>query len=174
MSTSKRLSRTALIAAFVGGAVLVPTSVGAFPAQPQGFVQVIPAPPTPTNLPKPAPPAPTARGELVTALALTKLGAPYVWGGTGPDGFDCSGLIYWAFGQIGVAVPRTSEAQAEGGVSVPLDALLPGDVVVYYSDAHHVGLYIGNGRIVHASMEGVPIQLAGLHDWPIYGAYRYV
>jgi cell wall-associated NlpC family hydrolase len=115
-----------------------------------------------------------SRGQQVASIALTRLGLPYVWGATGPDAFDCSGLVQWSFAQIGVAIPRTSEAQATGGVPVTLDQLQPGDVIVYYSDASHVALYIGNGQIINASTEGVPIMLTDVHSWPIYGAYRYV
>ncbi|MCE5288133.1 MAG: C40 family peptidase [Nocardiaceae bacterium] len=170
--TTTRVARTALIAGLVSSAVFVPSGVQAATEQaPRAIVQVVPAPPAVPRIPKPAP---VSRGQQVASIALTRLGLPYVWGATGPDAFDCSGLVQWSFAQIGVAIPRTSEAQATGGVPVPLDALQPGDVIVYYSDAHHVGLYIGNGQIIHASMEGVPILLADVNSWPIYGAYRYV
>lgn len=105
--------------------------------------------------------------------ALTKLGAPYGWGAVGPDQFDCSGLIYWAFQQQGKTLPRTSQAQMEGGTPVGRDELQPGDVIGYYPGATHVGLYIGDGKIVHASDYGIPVQVVSVDSAPFYGARRY-
>lgn len=105
--------------------------------------------------------------------ALSKLGAPYGWGSVGPDQFDCSGLIYWAFQQQGKTLPRTSQAQMEGGTPVERDELQPGDVIGYYPGATHVGLYIGDGKIVHASDYGIPVQVVSVDSAPFYGARRY-
>lgn len=105
--------------------------------------------------------------------ALSKLGAPYGWGAVGPDQFDCSGLIYWAFQQQGKTLPRTSQAQMEGGTPVGRDELQPGDVIGYYPGATHVGLYIGDGKIVHASDYGIPVQVVSVDSAPFYGARRY-
>jgi cell wall-associated NlpC family hydrolase len=108
------------------------------------------------------------------AAAFTRIGDPYVWGATGPDAFDCSGLVQWAFRQVGVTLPRTSEEQAQGGAPVDLNDLEPGDVITFYSDASHVGLYVGNGKILHASTFGVPVQVMPLSaGGPIYDARRY-
>ncbi|MGW0175760.1 NlpC/P60 family protein [Rhodococcus sp. NPDC003322] len=105
--------------------------------------------------------------------ALTQVGKPYVWGATGPDGYDCSGLMVWAYKQIGKSLPRSSQAQAAGGTPVRKQDLQPGDLVLYYSDASHVGMYAGNGNIVHASTFGVPVKVAPLDAYPFYGARRY-
>lgn len=105
--------------------------------------------------------------------ALSKLGAPYGWGSVGPDQFDCSGLIYWAFQQQGKTLPRTSQAQMEGGTPVERDELQPGDVIGYYPGATHVGLYIGDGKIVHASDYGIPVQVVSVDSAPFHGARRY-
>ena len=105
--------------------------------------------------------------------ALSKLGAPYGWGAVGPDQFDCSGLIYWAFQQQGKTLPRTSQAQMEGGTPVGRHELQPGDVIGYYPGATHVGLYIGDGKIVHASDYGIPVQVVSVDSAPFYGARRY-
>lgn len=105
--------------------------------------------------------------------ALTQVGKPYVWGATGPDGYDCSGLMVWAYKQIGKALPRSSQAQAAEGTPVRKEDLRPGDLVLYYSDASHVGMYAGNGNIVHASTYGVPVKVAPLDAFPFYGARRY-
>lgn len=105
--------------------------------------------------------------------ALSKLGAPYGWGAVGPNQFDCSGLIYWAFQQQGKTLPRTSQAQMAGGMPVGRDELQPGDVIGYYPGATHVGLYIGDGKIVHASDYGIPVQVVSVDSAPFYGARRY-
>lgn len=104
-------------------------------------------------------------GDVVTA-ARTRIGRPYAWGATGPNWFDCSGLIVWSFAQVGIQVPRTSQQQAAAGQPVARDELQPGDVIAYYPDATHVGLYVGDGRVIHASTTGrpvaeVPIDAAG-------------
>lgn len=111
-------------------------------------------------------------GEAVRA-ALTRIGAPYVWGATGPDQFDCSGLMVWAYQQQGKTIPRTSQAQLAGGTRVPLDQLKPGDLVGYYPGVTHVGMYIGNGQVVHAPTFGVPVQVVPLNAMPVQGAVRY-
>ncbi|ALC06369.1 cell wall-associated hydrolase [Corynebacterium deserti GIMN1.010] len=105
--------------------------------------------------------------------ALSKLGSPYGWGAIGPDEFDCSGLIFWAYQQMGKTLPRTSQAQMAGGTPVSRDELQPGDVIGYYPGATHVGLYIGEGKIVHASDYGIPVQVVSVDSAPFYGARRY-
>ncbi|WP_246394891.1 C40 family peptidase [Corynebacterium anserum] len=107
------------------------------------------------------------------AAAMSKIGAPYGWGAAGPDVFDCSGLMYWAYQQIGVSIPRTSSAQIAGGTPVSLDALQPGDIIGYYPGITHVGMYIGDGKVVHAADYGIPVQVVPLNSMPISGAARY-
>ncbi len=99
---------------------------------------------------------PRTKAQIAVAAALTKEGAPYVYGAAGPRAFDCSGLTSWAWAQAGVSIPRTSAGQAQLQY-VPLDQLQPGDLVTYYSPVHHVALYIGNGQIIDASTESKPI-----------------
>lgn len=115
--------------------------------------------------------ASTAGGAV--GAAMSKLGAPYSWGATGPDAFDCSGLMFWAYQQIGKSVPRTSSAQVAGGTSVSRDALQPGDIVGFYPGVTHVGMYIGDGKIVHASDYGIPVQVVSVDSMPFAGAARY-
>ena len=79
----------------------------------------------------------------------------------------------WAFQQSGVYLPHSSQMQSGGGQSVSMDQMQPGDVVTYYSDASHVGLYIGDGMIVHASTFGVPVAVAPVNNAPIYNVRRY-
>ena len=126
-----------------------------------------------TKLPKAGsnPVAKAATG--VVSAALSKLGSPYGWGAAGPTEFDCSGLMFWAYQQQGKSIPRTSQAQLAGGQSVSPDALQPGDIVAYYPGATHVGMYIGDGKIVHASDYGIPVQVVPVDSMPIVGASRY-
>lgn len=109
----------------------------------------------------------------VVGAALSKLGSPYGWGATGPNQFDCSGLMVWAYQQQGRTIPRTSQAQLAGGTPVPIPELQPGDLVGYYPGVTHVGMYIGNGQLVHASDYGIPVQVVPVDSMPIVGAVRY-
>ncbi|WP_235502529.1 C40 family peptidase, partial [Kitasatospora sp. Root187] len=101
---------------------------------------------------------PPASGYAAIAVktALDQQGDPYKWGATGPDTFDCSGLMVYAYAKAGVSLPRTSQDQGNVGTNVGTDwrNALPGDLVVYHSDRHHVGMYIGNGLVVHAPRAG--------------------
>jgi cell wall-associated NlpC family hydrolase len=117
--------------------------------------------------------APNSVGQKIADAAMSKQGAPYVWGAAGPNAFDCSGLTTWAHQQVGKSIPRTSSAQAAAGTPVSINALQPGDVVSYYSGASHVGIYIGDGKIVHALNEGSPVQVNDLHYMPINNAVRF-
>lgn len=112
-------------------------------------------------------------GSGALQAGLTRIGAPYVWGATGPTSFDCSGLVQWAFKQVGKNLPRTSQAQAQGGVPVAREALQPGDVVIFYPGATHVGIYAGDGNVLHASTFGVPVAVARLDAMPYNTARRY-
>ncbi|MHA6600866.1 C40 family peptidase [Corynebacterium coyleae] len=109
----------------------------------------------------------------IVGAALAQVGKPYGWGSAGPDAFDCSGLMVWAYGQNGISIPRTSQAQLAGGTPVSLDALQPGDIIGYYPGVTHVGMYIGNGMVVHSSDYGIPIQVVPANSMPIQGAVRY-
>ena len=120
--------------------------------------------PDPAADPSPAAPvenAPPAAQAAVQA-ALSKVGSRYVWGATGPDSFDCSGLTSWAYAQAGVTIPRTSGGQS-GLPVVSLDALQPGDLITYYSPVSHVAMYIGNGQIVHASTASKPVYVSSVY-----------
>ncbi|MGV9611293.1 NlpC/P60 family protein [Nocardia xishanensis] len=112
-------------------------------------------------------------GTSALAAGLTRVGDPYVWGATGPNQFDCSGLVQWAFKQVGKNVPRTSSAQASYGTPVAKGDLQPGDVVFFYSDISHVGIYAGNGLMLHASTFGVPVAVAPMGSTPYHSARRY-
>ncbi len=117
----------------------------------------------------------TGSGTEFAALqvALTRIGDPYVWGATGPDSFDCSGLVQWAYKQVGVSVPRTSQQQAQGGTPVDPADMRPGDVITFYDDASHVGIYAGDGMMLHASTFGVPVKIQAVDSFPIHNVRRY-
>ena len=115
----------------------------------------------------------TNTGQAIVDAARSKIGAPYAWGATGPNAFDCSGLTTWAYQQAGKNIPRTSGAQASAGMNVPLSQLQPGDIVAYYSGASHVGIYTGNGTIIDALNSGTPVAERDLHYMPIHSAVRF-
>ncbi len=98
-------------------------------------------------------------GYAALQAALSKLGSPYEYGAAGPGSFDCSGLVQWAYKQAGVSVPRTSQAQAGVGTPVAQQDLQPGDIVAFYGGGH-VGIYAGNGNVVHAPDYGQPVKVA--------------
>ncbi|CAM5581997.1 NlpC/P60 family protein [Streptomyces microflavus] len=99
------------------------------------------------------------RGAAAFAAAKSRVGMPYVWGAAGPNSFDCSGLTSWAFQQAGVAIPRTSQTQANAGTRInSLSALKPGDLIIMRTDLSHVGFYAGNGQILHAPKPGSQVR----------------
>ncbi|AXI81232.1 C40 family peptidase [Peterkaempfera bronchialis] len=103
------------------------------------------------------------------AAAETRLGSPYVYGATGPSTFDCSGLMLWAYQQAGITLPRTSQAQAGAGTSMgtSLANAKPGDLIIYYSGMSHVGMYVGNGQIIHAPHTGAVVRYESATVMPI-------
>lgn len=121
----------------------------------------------------PAPAPVQSVGEKVLEAARSAVGSPYVYGANGPSAFDCSGLTSWAYRQAGVSIPRTSQAQASAGTPVSLDALQPGDIIVYYSGASHVGIYTGHGTIIDALNSGTPVGERSLNYMPIHSAVRF-
>ncbi|WP_425436897.1 peptidoglycan hydrolase RipC [Mycobacterium palustre] len=143
------------------------------------------APPPDGQVPGQAPPpggvfAPGPGGvgggdrATVVQAALTQVGSPYVWGGAAPGGFDCSGLVMWAFQQAGISLPHSSQAQAVGGQPVSLSDLQPGDVVTFYNDASHSGIYVGDGMVIHSSTYGQPVRVVPMNAaGPVHDARRY-
>jgi peptidoglycan DL-endopeptidase CwlO len=111
--------------------------------------------------------------STIIQAALSRIGSPYSWGGSGPSAFDCSGLVMWSFQQAGISLPHSSQALAQGGQPVSTDQMQPGDLVTYYSDASHVGIYIGDGMMVHASTYGTPVRVAPVDNAPIHNVRRY-
>ncbi|HTJ72331.1 MAG TPA: C40 family peptidase [Actinospica sp.] len=113
-----------------------------------------------------------SRGEIALQFALAQIGKPYVYGGTGPDAYDCSGLTQRAWDAAGVWIPRTSQEQAGIGTGVPLSQARLGDLVVFYADASHVGIYAGNGMVVVAPHRGAFIRLEQIAWMPVYAVRR--
>ncbi len=118
--------------------------------------------------------APNSRAADAVSYAYQKLGSPYVWGATGPDAFDCSGLTQAAYRAAGVSLPRTTYAQIGAGRRVSRSELLPGDLVFFYSGISHVGIYVGNGQMIHAPNPSAPVRLAPITEMPFAGATRVV
>ncbi|MFI1725781.1 NlpC/P60 family protein [Streptomyces sp. NPDC020489] len=118
--------------------------------------------------------APNSRAAAAVSYAYSKLGSPYVWGATGPDAFDCSGLVQAAYRSAGISLPRTTYAQIGAGRRVSRSELQPGDLVFFYSAISHVGIYVGNGQMVHAPNPSAPVRVAPLDEMPFAGATRVV
>jgi murein DD-endopeptidase len=109
-------------------------------------------------------------GERISASALAQLGRPYLYGGNGPDAFDCSGLVRFAHAAQGIPVPRTTQEQFRAARPVPRNELAAGDLLFFRFDGpkvSHVALYTGNGRFVHAPQSGRPVESRALQD-PAY------
>jgi peptidoglycan DL-endopeptidase CwlO len=122
-----------------------------------------------TNLP--VPPSSTLGGQAV-AIAEQYLGVPYVWGGASPSGFDCSGLVMYVYGQLGVSLPHNAAMQYAALPHVPLSDLEPGDLV-FFNGLGHVGIYVGNGTMIHAPHTGTVVQFGSINDeGSIAGAAR--
>lgn len=119
-----------------------------------------------------APAAPAGDdGAAAVAFVHDQLGAPYQWGGTGP-GFDCSGLTSMAWSQAGVSLPHSAAGQYNATTRIGGDQLQPGDLVFYYDDIRHVGMYVGDGKIIHAPTAGQTVQVAAVDESPVHGYGR--
>ncbi|MGA5771708.1 NlpC/P60 family protein [Streptomyces pseudogriseolus] len=114
----------------------------------------------------------TARGRKAVAYATAQIGKPYQWGAEGPNTFDCSGLTSQAWLAAGKTIPRTSQMQWQQLKRVDVKDMRPGDLVIYWADASHVGMYVGDGTIVHAPRPGRTVTLAGAGSMPILGVVR--
>lgn len=116
----------------------------------------------------------TAPRSEVVSIALSKLGSPYRWAASGPDSFDCSGFTMWVYRQVGVSLPHSSRAQINYGQRVSRENLAPGDLVFFgRSTIHHVGIYVGGGKYVHAPSTGDVVKVSSLSGRSDYvGACR--
>lgn len=114
----------------------------------------------------------SASGKKAVAFATSKIGLPYVWGAEGPRSYDCSGLTSQAWASAGRPIPRTSQEQWRQLPHIAIEDMRPGDLIIYHSDASHVGMYIGDGAIVHAPRPGRDVTLAGAGSMEILGVVR--
>jgi len=110
----------------------------------------------------------SGRAKIAINFALAQLGDPYVYGGTGPNSWDCSGLIMKAWAAAGVSLPRVVGPQMAATTRVPMNALQPGDLVAYGSMAH-IGMYLGGGRVIHAPRPGKSVEITGLSGFTVGG-----
>jgi peptidoglycan DL-endopeptidase CwlO len=127
---------------------------------------------SPARFVPPAPPPPTLAERAVT-LARSQLGVPYVYGGASPGGFDCSGLVMWIYGRLGVPLPHNAAALYSTGRPVSTSHMKPGDLVFFHG-LGHVGIYIGHGRMIHAPQTGerVEVEALGERSGAVEGARR--
>lgn len=114
----------------------------------------------------------TERGRKAVEYATAQLGKPYQWGAEGPASYDCSGLTSQAWVWAGQAIPRTSQQQWKQLRRVDIEDMRPGDLIIYFDDASHVGMYVGDGSMVHAPRPGRSITVAGAGSMPILGVVR--
>ncbi|WP_333751397.1 C40 family peptidase [Streptomyces sp. IBSBF 2394] len=115
---------------------------------------------------------PSSGGESAVRFAVEQLGKPYEWGAEGPASYDCSGLTSVAWERAGTPIPRTSQEQWARLDHVPLDELRPGDLVVYFPEATHVAMYLGDGMVVQAPRPGADVKVSPIAANPVLGAVR--
>jgi cell wall-associated NlpC family hydrolase len=113
-----------------------------------------------------------SRAGKVLKFAYDALGSPYVFGAAGPGSYDCSGLTLAAYRQVGVSLPHSARRQLAQGPQVPQSDLMPGDLVYFYSDVHHVGIFIGSGKVIHAPQPGENVKISDMSVFPFAGASR--
>jgi peptidoglycan DL-endopeptidase CwlO len=111
-------------------------------------------------------------GDRAVRYAMAQLGKPYQWGAQGPSAYDCSGLTSQAWSRAGTPIPRTSQEQWRRLTRVPLRELRPGDLVVYFPEATHVAMYVGDGQVVQAPRPGERVEVSPLASYPVLGAVR--
>jgi peptidoglycan DL-endopeptidase CwlO len=174
----KPATRAAAVAAGTAAAalaILLPAApaVSAAPAVAPVTAPAVTAPAVaaPVELAAVAAPA-AAPSSVALQSALSKIGSPYRYGAAGPTAFDCSGLVNWAFKNAGVALPRTSRALSKVGAPVARADLRPGDLVFFYQPVSHVAIYIGDGKVVHASSRRSPVKISNLAGMPFTSARR--
>ncbi|MDQ0931576.1 NlpC/P60 family protein [Streptomyces turgidiscabies] len=115
----------------------------------------------------------TGRAGSAYAAAQSKIGSPYVYGADGASTFDCSGFTSWAFAQVGIHIPRTSQEQANAGTRIySQSALQVGDLVIFYGDHHHVGFYAGNGQVLHAPRSNTVVRYESINNMPFQFGVR--
>lgn len=166
------MPRRLVIAAFVCGVCVALSGASAALAADDG-PELPGAVESPARFVLPPRPVPPTLAERAVNLARAQLGVPYVWGGASPAGFDCSGLVSWVYGRLGITLPHNAAALYGVGRPVPVSAMHPGDLV-FFSGLGHVGLYVGHGRMIHAPQSGRNVEIEALdaRSYPPVGARR--
>ncbi|MEU5347148.1 MULTISPECIES: NlpC/P60 family protein [unclassified Streptomyces] len=114
----------------------------------------------------------SGRAKAALDFAYAQLGKPYEWGSTGPNSFDCSGLTGASWRAAGVSLPRTVQQQYDAGRKVAKSALQPGDIIYWYNSTQHNGMYVGNGKAIHAPRTGKNVEIVPLDSMPFFAASR--
>jgi cell wall-associated NlpC family hydrolase len=112
--------------------------------------------------------------QIAVDTAMAQRGKPYVWAASGPGSFDCSGLVQYAYAAAGIGLPHSSRMQSGMGAPVSRDQLQPGDLVFFYSPVSHVGIYVGNGLMVHAPTPGDVVKVADIDSMGGYAGARRI
>ena len=112
-------------------------------------------------------------GEQALRWALSVIGRPYVWGAAGPDAFDCSGLVMWAYAHVGVSLMHFTGDQWNEGEHIPRSELKPGDLIFFFPTISHVGMYIGHGLMVDAPTQGQDVQIQSVY-WSAAVGYVHI
>lgn len=107
--------------------------------------------------------APVTAADKAIQYAMAQVGKPYQWGGNGPNKFDCSGLMQQAYKFAGISIPRVARNQATVGKAVTMAQALPGDLIFPYVDYRHVAMYLGNGQLIEAPRDGVPVHVVKVY-----------
>ena len=156
---SFRLGRRSLVAALAGlGVMLTPLpALASATASPASTSPIL---------------APDHAAQVVVDTAMAQRGKPYVWAASGPGAFDCSGLALYAFRAAGISLPHSSSMQSRMGTPVSRAQLRPGDLVFFHSPVSHVGIYIGNGEIVHAPTPGDVVKVSSISYMGLYAGAR--
>jgi cell wall-associated NlpC family hydrolase len=163
LSRRVRISGRRAAVAVAGGAGVVLTPLPALASA--GPVASVVAPTAPVV-------APTQAAQVAVNTAMAQLGKPYVWAAAGPSAFDCSGLTQYAYKAAGISLPHSSAMQSQIGTPVSIANLRPGDLVFFYSGPSHVGIYIGNGNVVHAPTTGDVVKVTPMQYMPFNSARR--
>jgi cell wall-associated NlpC family hydrolase len=153
--------RTAVALAVGAGVVLAPLPAFAATGAPA------PSAAAPTTIV-----APTHAAQVAVNTAMAQRGKPYVWAAAGPNSFDCSGLVQYAYKAAGISLPHSAAMQSRMGAPVSRAALRPGDLVFFYSGPSHVGIYIGNDEVVHAPTTGDVVKVTKIAYMPFHSARR--
>ena len=159
---STRSGRAALIALLTGAGVMF-TPLAAQANAPGGPPVAAPVGPIA---------APSHAAQVAVDTAMAQRGKPYVWAGAGPSSFDCSGLTQFAYRAAGVGLPHSARMQSSMGVAVARANLQPGDLIAFYSPVGHVGIYIGNGQMIHSPHTGDVVKIVDLAYMPDYNGAR--